>query len=191
MSSKPVDDSESTLFETIKQDYLENKKDTLLSLSKKHNVDHKKLCSVSRTEKCGKERESRRKQKIVKSNSEKPANGENRAVESVTPVVPNSNGSEKGGSSLSQPERTIESEMESLRSNAFELATSAAESLTSKEDWNPKEFDLLVGTFAKIVSVQMKMEGNEDGIDRLFSELTDTEVFLAPSAKSEEGADES
>jgi hypothetical protein len=193
MSNKVTDDSESVRFKLIKNEYLNSKRLTLESLAEKHNVDVKELRSVSRSEKWSQERGSKRKQEIEKPNSKKPVNGDSIAVESESTPVSNSNSSEKGGNSFShsQSERTIESEMESLRSNAFELASSAAESLNSKEDWNPKEFDLLVGTFAKIVGVQMKMEGNEDGIDRLFSELTDTEVFRTPSAKSEEGADES
>ncbi len=193
MSGKILDDSEAELFETIKQDYLNNNDLDQKSLADKYKIEYGKLLSVSRHEKWKQERDDKIKQERENLEIKKVVNGGSKVVESETPQASNSNSSEKGGNSFShsQSERTIESEMESLRSNAFELATSAAESLASKEDWNPKDFDLLVGTFAKVVGVQMKMEGNEDGIDRLFSELTDTEVFRTPSAKSEEGADES
>ncbi|MCD6218198.1 hypothetical protein J7L05_10140 [bacterium] len=183
MSGKILDDSEVELFEKIKQDYLEMSKPSLKALAGKYSVNYKKLRLVSKSKNWNQAREDKNTKSVV--------NGGSRAVESETSPVSDLNGKQKGGSPFSESETPIKNQVKTLRNDAFELASSAAESLTSKDDWNPKEFDLLVGTFAKIVGVQMKMEGNEDGIDRLFSELTDTEVFLAPSAKSEEGADES
>lgn len=188
MTDKIQDDSESGLFEIIKEDYFNNNLNQK-KLAEKYNVNYGKLLSIARSENWKRERENL--------NSKVKINGGSKAVESETSPDVNSNGCEKGGNSFLQaqaePEsvRTIQSEMDSLRSNAFELASSAADALVSKDDWNPKEFDLLVGTFAKLVGVQMKMEGSEDGLDRLFSDVTEAEVFRAPSAKSEEGTDES
>lgn len=215
MSGKILDDSEVELFEKIKQDYFQNKELNYISLSEKHGVPYGKLFSIARKDKWKKQRDSRRKEQREKrkkqeavsgkqhekeeikkgeredSNAKSVINGGSTVVESEALPVSDLNGKQKGGSPFSESDTPVNKQVEILRNDAFELASSAAESLASKEDWNPKDFDLLVGTFAKVVGVQMKMEGNEDGIDRLFSELTDTEVFRTPSAKSEEGADES
>ena len=80
-------------------------------------------------------------------------------------------------------------EIEQLRRRAFSLASKAADSVAKTKSYTPKEWDVLVGTYVKIIGAQAKIAGLEDGIDRLISELTQQDVFCKPSG-FEEGSND-
>lgn len=78
-------------------------------------------------------------------------------------------------------------ELHHLRRQAYELATNAAKSFDKKEDWNIKDFDLMVSTWVKVAGTQLKMEEGADEIDCLIGELTEKDESL--KANSNEGVE--
>jgi hypothetical protein len=89
-----------------------------------------------------------------------------------------------------KPPTDQKQELDTLRRTAFDLASEAGKSCLETTSFSLKEFDLLVGVYVKILGAQAKLAGLEDGIDRLISDLTQQDAFLAPFSDKEETYDE-
>ena len=109
-----------------------------------------------------------------------PKNGANNETEPVT--VQNT---ENGGLSdntcipaklpkiAMDPQTELREEVHFLRRMAAELACNAGAALSPREDYGVKDFDSYIGTWQKIVGVQVKLDGGGDGIEKLIGELAD------------------
>ena len=85
----------------------------------------------------------------------------------------------------------LEMELAALRHHAFNLAQDAASALDSKEDWNVKDYDNIIGIYIKVLTAKTKIGGDEDETERLIGMFTAREENPASSVNSKEDTDES
>jgi len=124
------------------------------------------------------ERKNTKKEKIIKKDcgviSEKAVQDNSDKNGGIKPPVDGENKDElKGASSLPPERETVREETSILRRLAFRVAEKAGNSIEKKDEWNQKDFELAIGTWAKIVGVETKLEGDADGMEKLIDELTE------------------
>jgi hypothetical protein len=170
----------------IRKEYIKQEKPNLKALSVAFEFPYSKLLEIAKKDNW-KEYRTNGKDKINLNGEACPSNT------SLDPHEKGQSGDSENNShneSGEKPPTDQKQELEILRRTAFDLASGAAVSVATMENFSPKEFDLLVGTYVKIVGAQAKLAGLEDGIDRLISELTQQDAFLAPFGEKEEADDE-
>jgi hypothetical protein len=170
-------DFEEYQLDDLKNEYLDNGEISLKSLSIKYGIPYKIVLKTSKEEDWHGERERKKSQPIQNTNGSTDGHIEING-KAEAPQNPHLKANEG-------------EELEHLRRQAFELASNAARSLHMKEDWNPKDFDLLVGTYVKVVGAKVKIEGASDVIDRLLGELTESDEFQHTSSDREDDRGES
>ena len=170
----------------IREEYLRQEKSNLKALSVKFEFPYSKLLEIAKKDKWSEYR-TNGKDKINLNGETCPSEISSDAQKKGQSGDSENNSHNESGD---KPPTDQKQELEILRRTAFDLASGAAVSVANMENFSPKEFDLLVGTYVKIVGALAKLAGLEDGIDRLISELTQQDAFLAPFGEKEEADDE-
>ena len=179
MDDTERNDNKTIPLDELRTEFINSDSASLKSLAIKYSVPYPVVLKTARDE-------DWRGQKKTAANNTINNGQVNGAITNGTMNLPKMGEPPEASESASEKEELAE-----LRRQAYKLAISAARALHLKEDWNPKDFDLLVGTYVKVVGAQVKVAGGEDGIDRIIGELTETDVFLSPSEYFKEASDES
>jgi len=161
MSLQMDGEKEINPIEMVREEYIANGKITFKKLSEKYEIPLEIIKETAKQENW----RAMRKNAVHKENDK---NG------GVKPLVDGDHRNElKGVPPLPSARDEIREESSDLRRLAFGIATKAGKVCETKDEWGPKDFDLVIGTWAKIVGVQAKLDGDADGIEKLIDELTE------------------
>lgn len=186
MASDIDERNESERIFEIREEYIKQDKPSLKALSVAFEFPYSRLLEIAKKDNW--------KENRTNGIDKAKLNGETCPSEiSLEPHEKGQSGDSENDSRNESDDKPVtdqKQELDTLRRTVFDLASRAGDSFPESTSFSLKEFDLLVGTYVKIVGATAKLAGLEDGIDRLISELTQQDAFLAPFSDKEEADDE-